>query len=127
SRRLPHSSFAAVRAGPALHAGRVEALPVCSCMRSRQRARARGGGRRHKGIVGYRGAPMTTVHAQELQRFLRGFDQLYGLELLAVSDTVAQAQVVVRDELKQGLGLVHGGVYASLAESIASIATAVAV
>ncbi len=70
---------------------------------------------------------MTTVHAQELQRFLRGFDQLYGLELLAVSDTVAQAQVVVRDELKQGLGLVHGGVYASLAESIASIATAVAV
>jgi 1,4-dihydroxy-2-naphthoyl-CoA hydrolase len=33
----------------------------------------------------------------------------------------------VRDELKQGMGLVHGGVYASVAESTASLATARAV
>ena len=33
----------------------------------------------------------------------------------------------VRDELKQPAGLVHGGVYASIAESIASLATALAV
>jgi uncharacterized protein (TIGR00369 family) len=31
--------------------------------------------------------------------------------------------VVVRDELKQPAGLVHGGVYASIAESIASLGT----
>ncbi len=70
---------------------------------------------------------MATVNAHELQRFMRGFDRLYGLELLAVSDSEVQAQVVVRDELKQPQGLVHGGVYASLAESMASLATALAV
>ena len=38
-----------------------------------------------------------------------------------------RAQVTVRDELKQPAGLVHGGVYAAMAESMASIATALAV
>ena len=33
----------------------------------------------------------------------------------------------MRDELKQPAGLVHGGVYASIAESMASLATALAV
>jgi len=56
-----------------------------------------------------------------------GFDGLYGLELLTLSDTEVTARVVVRDELKQPGGLVHGGVFASIAESIASIATWVAV
>jgi len=70
---------------------------------------------------------MTAVDAHALQGFVRGFDRLYGLELLAVSDSEVQAQVVVRDELKQPQGLVHGGVYASLAESMASLATALAV
>ncbi|MCW3069553.1 MAG: thioesterase superfamily protein [Solirubrobacterales bacterium] len=58
---------------------------------------------------------------------LRGFDRLYGLELVSFSDTEVRAQVTVRDELKQPAGLVHGGVYASVAESIASLATALAV
>jgi uncharacterized protein (TIGR00369 family) len=56
-----------------------------------------------------------------------GFDRLYGLELLSLSDTEVRARVNVRDELKQPAGLVHGGVYASMAESMASIATALAV
>ena len=56
-----------------------------------------------------------------------GFDGLYGLELLTLSDTEVTARVAVRDELKQPGGLVHGGVFASIAESIASIATWVAV
>jgi uncharacterized protein (TIGR00369 family) len=55
------------------------------------------------------------------------FDGLYGLEVLEYSDEHVRAQVKVRDEVKQGLGLVHGGVYASIAESIASMATGVAV
>jgi uncharacterized protein (TIGR00369 family) len=56
-----------------------------------------------------------------------GFDRLFGLEVLMVSDTEARGQVRVRDELKQAYGIVHGGVYAALAESLASIATALAV
>lgn len=70
---------------------------------------------------------MASVSAQELQHFVRGFDRLYGLELLAVSDSEVRAQLRVREEVKQPMGLVHGGVYASLAESMASLATALAV
>jgi len=56
-----------------------------------------------------------------------GFDGLYGLEVLTISDEEVTAQVAVRDELKQPAGLVHGGVLASIAESVASLATWVAV
>jgi uncharacterized protein (TIGR00369 family) len=56
-----------------------------------------------------------------------GFDSLYGLEMIEVTDERARGQVRVRDELKQPYGLVHGGVYAAIAESLASIGTAVAV
>jgi uncharacterized protein (TIGR00369 family) len=38
-----------------------------------------------------------------------------------------RGEVQVRDEIKQPAGLVHGGVYASIAESMASLATALAV
>ena len=61
------------------------------------------------------------------QDFPVGFDRLFGLELIEVSDTQARGQVQVRDELKQAYGIVHGGVYAALAESLASIATALSV
>ena len=33
----------------------------------------------------------------------------------------------VRDDLKQPLGLLHGGIYSAVAESVASVATAIAV
>ena len=56
-----------------------------------------------------------------------GFDQLYGLELLDLNPEAARAQVKVRDELRQPHGLIHGGVYAAIAESLASIATGLAV
>ncbi len=52
-----------------------------------------------------------------------GFDGLYGLEILTISDVEVTARVAVRDELKQPAGLVHGGVFASIAESITSMAT----
>jgi uncharacterized protein (TIGR00369 family) len=58
---------------------------------------------------------------------LDGFDRLYGLEITQLSDDRAAGRVIVRDDLKQPFGLVHGGVYASIAESLASIATGVAV
>ncbi len=53
----------------------------------------------------------------------RSFDALYGLEVLEIDDERVRAQVAVRDELKQPMGLVHGGVLASIAESITSLAT----
>jgi 1,4-dihydroxy-2-naphthoyl-CoA hydrolase len=52
-----------------------------------------------------------------------GFDGLYGLEVLELDDEHVVAQVKVRDELRQPAGLVHGGVFASIAESICSMAT----
>ena len=54
---------------------------------------------------------------------LPGFDGLYGLEILTMTGDEVTARVAVRDELKQPAGLVHGGVFASIAESIASLAT----
>jgi 1,4-dihydroxy-2-naphthoyl-CoA hydrolase len=70
---------------------------------------------------------MATPTAQQLNGALRGFDALYGLELLDFSDTEVRARVPVREELKQPAGLLHGGVYAAVAESLASLATALAV
>ena len=57
----------------------------------------------------------------------RGFDAVVGLEYTELSDEFAAGRVKVRDDLKQAAGLVHGGVYASIAESLASVATAIAV
>ena len=57
----------------------------------------------------------------------RSFDALYGLEVLESGPEVVRAQVRVRDEVRQPMGLVHGGVFASMAESITSMATAMAV
>lgn len=56
-----------------------------------------------------------------------GFDGLYGLEVLSHSEEEVTARVAVRDEIRQPMGLVHGGVFASIAESLASMATALAV
>jgi 1,4-dihydroxy-2-naphthoyl-CoA hydrolase len=70
---------------------------------------------------------MATPTAEQINAALSDFDDLYGLQLLECSDTQVRAQVVVADKLKQVAGLVHGGVYAAIAESMTSIATALAV
>lgn len=56
-----------------------------------------------------------------------GFDALYGLEIVAADEQTVRARVPVREELKQPAGLVHGGVYAAIAETLASAGTAVQV
>ncbi len=56
-----------------------------------------------------------------------GFDSLYGLQLTEVSAESAAATVAVTDDVKQPFGLVHGGVYAAIAEGLTSIATSMAV
>ncbi len=65
---------------------------------------------------------------EDLRRHMKnGFDRLYGLEVTDAQDGLVQAHVDVRDELLQPAGLVHGGVYAAMAESVASLGTAMAV
>ena len=56
-----------------------------------------------------------------------GFDRLYGLRVTEVGDGVMRGQVDVRDAIKQPAGLVHGGIYAAIAESLATTGTALAV
>lgn len=55
-----------------------------------------------------------------LERTFEGFLDLDWLEL---EPEFVHVQFGVRDNLKQPLGLLHGGVYAGVAETIASIAT----
>jgi 1,4-dihydroxy-2-naphthoyl-CoA hydrolase len=52
-----------------------------------------------------------------------GFDGLYGLVMTEIGNGTMAGEVPVRAEIKQPAGLVHGGVYASIAESLASLGT----
>ena len=52
------------------------------------------------------------------------FDALYGLELLDADEVSAHGRVAVRSAVMQPWGVVHGGVYAAVGESLASWATA---
>ena len=54
----------------------------------------------------------------------QGFEGVLGLEFTELSDEVVRGHVPVRDQLKQPYGLIHGGVYAAIAESLASWGTA---
>lgn len=56
-----------------------------------------------------------------------GFDALYGLEVLELSDALVRGEVAVRDELRQPFGVVHGGVLTSIAEALVSLGTALVV
>jgi 1,4-dihydroxy-2-naphthoyl-CoA hydrolase len=56
-----------------------------------------------------------------------GFDAHYGLEMLEIDAERVVARVPVRPELLQPFGLVHGGVYAAIAESMASLGTGIGV
>lgn len=70
---------------------------------------------------------MATPIAEQINAAMIGFDRLYGLEVLECREELARGRIEVRDELKQPAGLLHGGVLASIAESLASMATAIAV
>jgi uncharacterized protein (TIGR00369 family) len=59
--------------------------------------------------------------------FDRTFDALIGLEVDEVGDELARGHLVVADHHRQPFGIVHGGVLAAIAESLASMGTAAAV
>ena len=56
-----------------------------------------------------------------------GFDGLYGLVVTEVGDGLMRGEVAVRDDLLQPFGLVHGGVFSAVAETLASTGTYLAV
>ena len=51
------------------------------------------------------------------------FDALYGLEVVSVGDGEVEGRVAVGPQHKQPMGLVHGGVFAAMAEALTSMAT----
>jgi uncharacterized protein (TIGR00369 family) len=53
----------------------------------------------------------------------QAFDGLLGLELTEVTPEVTRGRVAVRPDILQPFGVVHGGVYAAIAESLASRGT----
>jgi uncharacterized protein (TIGR00369 family) len=56
-------------------------------------------------------------------RRLSAFDEFIGTELLAAEDGLVEARIPLAPQLLQPLGMVHGGVYASIAEGLASLGT----
>ena len=54
-----------------------------------------------------------------------GFDEEIGLTFLEVTPNGAKAQVLISDKHLQPHGIVHGGVYCAIVESVASVSAAV--
>jgi 1,4-dihydroxy-2-naphthoyl-CoA hydrolase len=65
--------------------------------------------------------------ADDPRGLLSHFDALLGTEWLDDDPDRARVRVPMRDELRQPVGLLHGGVMSSLVESVCSRATALAV
>ena len=55
------------------------------------------------------------------------FDSHYGLQIDEATDEVVRGRVPVVEHVLQPVGLVHGGVHASIAEALASVGTNVGV
>ncbi|MDP7724792.1 PaaI family thioesterase [Mycobacterium sp. TY814] len=56
------------------------------------------------------------------QEFVAAFDNELGLQFTELTPDSARAQLEVKPKLLQPMGLVHGGVYCSVVESMASVA-----
>jgi 1,4-dihydroxy-2-naphthoyl-CoA hydrolase len=65
--------------------------------------------------------------ADDPSGLLSHFDALLGTEWLGDDPGHARVRVAMRDELRQPVGLLHGGVMSSLIESVCSRATALVV
>jgi uncharacterized protein (TIGR00369 family) len=65
--------------------------------------------------------------ADDLRGLRSHFDELIGTQWLDDAPDHARVRIELRDELRQPVGLLHGGVMSSLVESVCSRATALAV
>ena len=57
----------------------------------------------------------------------RSFEGWLGIEWLTLDRESAHVRLNVRENMRQPLGLLHGGIYAAVAETVASVATVNAV
>lgn len=62
------------------------------------------------------------VSSASEQEFVAAFDNELGLQFTELTPDGARAQLEVKPKLLQPMGLVHGGVYCSMIESMASVA-----
>ncbi|GAS87222.1 ComA operon protein 2 [Mycolicibacterium brisbanense] len=51
----------------------------------------------------------------------KGFDSVIGLKYVELSPDGGRAQLTITDELLQPWGIMHGGVYCAIVESLASV------
>lgn len=65
---------------------------------------------------------LTDAELGELNEKNQGWDRAVGIEYTALGPKGATATVTVRDDHHQPVGLVNGGVYASIGESLGSLA-----
>jgi 1,4-dihydroxy-2-naphthoyl-CoA hydrolase len=65
--------------------------------------------------------------AEDPRGLISRFDALLGTEWLDDDPEHARVRVTMRDELRQPVGLLHGGVLSTLVESVCSRATALSV
>lgn len=65
---------------------------------------------------------MAEPTAEDARKFAeaKGFDTLMGLEMKEVSGDRVVASLTITPELHQPFGIVHGGLYCAVAESVAS-------
>jgi 1,4-dihydroxy-2-naphthoyl-CoA hydrolase len=63
-----------------------------------------------------------TPTARDAADFVAPFDSELGLQFTELTPVGARAQLEVKPKLLQPMGLVHGGVYCSIIESMASVA-----
>lgn len=66
--------------------------------------------------------PQDTVNTPKSPSITAPFDSELGLQFTKLSPDGAHAQLEVKPKLLQPMGLVHGGVYCSIIESMASVA-----
>ncbi|MGJ6124146.1 PaaI family thioesterase [Mycolicibacterium sp. Y3] len=59
--------------------------------------------------------------ASGLDRLGKGFDNELGLKYLEVTPDGGRAQLTITDKVLQPWGIVHGGVYCAIVESLASV------
>jgi uncharacterized protein (TIGR00369 family) len=77
--------------------------------------------------VRHGGARLASAALDPPIAYERTFDARYGLRILAAGDGGARGELPVGDDLLGVAGHVHSGVYAAVAESLASLASAVEV
>ncbi len=103
---------------------RDELLPAGGKLATSTRQRVTGGSASHVECGPMHNDPPFGFEIDLPLELSHGFERILGLWLTELSEERVSGRVAVREELLQPTALVHGGVYAAIAESLASWGTA---